>query len=573
MEEASTIKYHRDQLHNRFDALTGIYNKEYFVQKTEDMLNQNPGRKYVILYINIYRFNLINNMLGINAGDSLLIKIAEHLQNYMPTECTYCRTHSDNFVICFPTDKYNIEKFLDEFIDIYEFNGIEYRLNICAGAYEYNGHGTLAVEQMLERALIALKSIKGTYKNFGVYNDDLLHQLLVENEILGEMKNALSGGQFIIYLQPQYNHDKKSLVGAEALVRWNHPEKGIIPPNHFIPLFEQNGFIYVLDTYILECACKLIHKWRTEHNINFTLSVNVSRIDIYDPRFSSTLVNLVKKYDIPPALLHLEITESAYMDDPNELITAVQKLRDLGFFVAMDDFGSGYSSLNMLKDIAVDILKIDMRFLYSENHNERNIGNILKNVVNMASWLSVPVIAEGVESIEQADFLGSIGCDFVQGYLYSRPIPVEEFEKLLFNLPTEAIAINDSSIVQSPRMYFVHNQSDLQAIIDAMPVGTCIYDPDLNMIPVLYNTCFCEMLGYTPSQFKNEVKNLISLINEDDRQKFYDGLHDINILNDHLTGTVKVTKHDGAEEVFNYKTSILSENVFGKITHLLILEK
>ena len=249
-----------------------------------------------------------------------------------------------------------------------------------------------------------------------------------QQEIVDEMDIALETGQFKVYLQPQYNIKEKRVIGAEALVRWIHPEKGMISPGKFIPVFEHNGFVTKLDSYIWEQVCQVLHRWKKQYNVELPISVNVSRTDVFNTDWEEVFQNLVTKYNIPPSLLHLEITETAYMDNQQELISAGEKLRDMGFTIAMDDFGSGYSSLNMLKDVPVDILKLDMRFLYSDK-NSTNTGNILKAMVNMADWMSLSVIAEGVEQQEQADFLGSIGCEIIQGYLYGKPMPVEEFEE------------------------------------------------------------------------------------------------------------------------------------------------
>ena len=254
--------------------------------------------------------------------------------------------------------------------------------------------------------------------------------MLSEQEIIGSMANALEEGQFIPYFQPQYEHSSGDLVGAEALVRWKHPEKGLIRPDLFIPIFEQNGFITVLDLYIFERACEFIRKCMDEKIATVPISTNFSRYDIFQPDFVKKLEDLRKKYDIPVELLRIEITESAVFGGSENTNRIVKKLHDCGYIVEMDDFGSGYSSLNVLKDVDFDIIKLDMKFLSDDREHGRG-GTVISSVVNMAKWLKLSVIAEGVETIAQADFLKSLGADFIQGYLYSKPLPEEEFLKLL----------------------------------------------------------------------------------------------------------------------------------------------
>ena len=256
--------------------------------------------------------------------------------------------------------------------------------------------------------------------------------IVKEQKLSSEMVEALENGQFEVYYQPQYDYENNSLVGAEALVRWNHPEKGMISPAVFIPMFERNGFITVLDEYVWEKACQDLRKWMDdkEKYIPISVSVNISRIDIYNPNLCKTLKNLVKKYNLNASALKLEITESAYMQSPEQLINVTKDLRANGFIVEMDDFGAGYSSLNILKDVPVDILKLDVNFL-SKGEDDSKGGHILSSIIRMAHWLNIPVIAEGVETKEQADYLKSLSCVYMQGYYFSKPLPKNEFEKIL----------------------------------------------------------------------------------------------------------------------------------------------
>ena len=263
----------------------------------------------------------------------------------------------------------------------------------------------------------------------------MLKELLKEQELISEMEPALAKRQFILYLQPQYDYTTNTMTGAEALVRWKHPEKGLIPPGLFIPIFENNGFICKLDLYVWEEACRLLRKWIDLGLNPVPISVNISRRDIYSQNLVDIFENLIKTYKLDPRMLRLEITESAYMDNPEQLIKVVDDLRDLGFCIEMDDFGSGYSSLNTLKDVPVDVLKLDMKFIMSATQGtdseKSKGGHILSSIVRMANWLKLPVIAEGIETGIQADYLKSIGCFYMQGYYFAKPMPVDEYERLL----------------------------------------------------------------------------------------------------------------------------------------------
>lgn len=253
---------------------------------------------------------------------------------------------------------------------------------------------------------------------------------LTEREMEGIMEEALAEKQFLAYYQPQYNHTTGLLVGAEALVRWKHPNHGLIAPANFIPLFEKNGFITKLDLYVFEQVCIFLRKCIDEKLPLVAISTNFSRYDIFQPDFVEELEATRLRHDVPVKYLRVEITESSVMGNHTQANEVMKALHEHGYVVEMDDFGSGYSSLNVLKDIDMDIVKLDMLFLSEEGSRHRG-GIILSSVVRMFKWLGLPVIAEGVESIEQADFLKSIGCDYMQGYLYAKPLPGEEFYALL----------------------------------------------------------------------------------------------------------------------------------------------
>ena len=258
----------------------------------------------------------------------------------------------------------------------------------------------------------------------------LRSKLLREQEIVDSMESALTEGQFEIYLQPKYSIKKNRMVGAEALIRWNHPQWGLQSPALFIPLFERNGFITRLDQYVWDQTCAVMRDWAERGLPPLPISVNVSRADIYNVDLADILTGLLQKYGLLPSSLHLEITESAYTENPRQIIDTVSRLRGMGFVVEMDDFGSGYSSLHMLHEMPVDILKLDMKFIQSEPATLVN-QEIMRFIISLANLMKLGVVAEGVETAEQLERLREIGCECVQGYYFSKPLPVKEFELLI----------------------------------------------------------------------------------------------------------------------------------------------
>ena len=297
------------------------------------------------------------------------------------------------------------------------------------GIYEITDR-SLPVEYMCDRAMLAADSIRERYGcSVAVYDDVLRRKLLREQSITSTMESALAGNQFTVYFQPKYRASDSRLCGAEALVRWIHPEWGFMSPGEFIPLFEKNGFISKLDQFVWERTCQLLRLWQDKGYPPLPISVNVSRADVYQSDLADFLLALTKKYGVDPKLLHLEITESAYPENSKQIISMVDQLRSRGFIIEMDDFGSGYSSLNMLSQLRLDVLKLDMKFIQNEIAKPVS-QSILNDVVSMAHRLHLSVVAEGVETREQIQRLREVECDYAQGYYFAKPMAVEEFEEL-----------------------------------------------------------------------------------------------------------------------------------------------
>lgn len=416
------------------DRLTGLLNRNAFSERIRDILAGDGGasaEKYMVVYFDVQRFKTVNDMLGIVEGDRLLKHIAGVVSKAVEGKGAACRIGSDRFALITKCEKEKMDSFVEKlFEDISGFD-LPFEITCNAGVYIVEDV-QLSANAIIDRAIMAQSPIKGSYtRRFNYYTEVLREMLLTEQEVTGMMRAALKGDQFVIHYQPQYNHSTGMLVGAEALVRWHHPEKGLIPPGRFIPVFEKNGFITKLDLYVFEQVCIFLRECIDKNLPIVPVSTNLTRYDIFSPNFMEMLEETREKYHVPPKYIRVEITESAALGNSQFINAAVKKLHSYGYVVEMDDFGSGYSSLNILKDIDFDIIKLDMRFLESEQGGKNRGGTILSSVVRMVNWLGLPIIAEGVETIRQADFLRSIGCDYVQGFLYSKPLKQNEYEELL----------------------------------------------------------------------------------------------------------------------------------------------
>ncbi|MEG0985550.1 MAG: EAL domain-containing protein [Clostridia bacterium] len=427
-----------------YDALTGIYNKKKFFDATRKLLDENSFERFAFLRFDVDRFQLINSFFGTAEGDKLLIYIAQQMAVDVKkfSKATYGRIESDVVAFCAPYDQRQMEEVVRQSKKtLAQFNP-NYDIVPSVGIYVIDDP-TISIEEMYNRATLAAKTCKGNYVDFyAYYSESMSAVLAAEQEITNEMNFALESGQFDLYLQPKYNIHTNLPCGAEALVRWMHPEKGMLLPGDFIPIFERNGFITKLDYYVWEQACKCLRRWVVQGITPYPISVNVSRVNLYNPNLAEMLLELVNRYQLKPALLNLELTESAYTDNPTAMKKTMAQLQKYGFTILMDDFGSGYSSLSLLKDILIDVLKIDMRFLSVSEFPGRG-ENIIASVIRMAKWLGIPVIAEGAETREQVDFLRSVGCDYVQGYYYARPMPAQAYEQLCLSLSLDRQLMTD----------------------------------------------------------------------------------------------------------------------------------
>lgn len=423
-------KLQRERYLATHDRLTGVYNREYFYEQAEKVIRENPEETYLMICSDIRNFKVVNDLFGTEQADIVLQKVGKNLTEHSYPGDVYGRLVNDSFALLMQKKHYHEQTFIHEPEQLLKVEGdVTFPVRNYIGVYEVQPQDT-SVALMCSRALLALETIKEDYnKRIAYYTEELRQKIIKEQELASALEEAIREKQFKVFLQPQITATGK-LLGAEALIRWQHPKRGMIPPGEFIGLFERNGMIVRVDQYMWEETCRQLKEWRDKGWTDIYVSVNISPkdfllIDIYE-----CFTQLIKKYDIPPSALNLEITETSMMEDFDEKLKLIERLQQAGFTVEMDDFGSGYSSLNMLKNIDVDVLKVDMAFLGETNDEDRG-KIILKSVVSMSKELGTTVIIEGVETKDQLELLKKYGCDIFQGYYFAKPMPVSQFEEMV----------------------------------------------------------------------------------------------------------------------------------------------
>lgn len=413
-------------LSNHFDNLTGLYSREYFYLIVKKTISEDTKNNWYIICSNIDEFKLINDLYGRKKGDEILKQMACCISELGNGKNICARISGDRFAVCLPENKYS-EK---DLIKISELLNQKFRqntmpINIHFGVYKIKDSDS-DISVAAGRAKRALKTIKSNVlKKIAYFDDDFMLREENERNIITTFDSAIKNGEYVIYLQPQFS-SMDGLLGAEVLVRWLNPKKGIVGPNHFIGILEKTGLISKLDNCVWEQAAKLLSDWKGTDKEKLQLSINLSVKDFNNIDIYKTMTELVKRYDIPPQKLHLEITESVLMNNVEKVLETIQKLRNEGFFIEIDDFGKGYSSLSMLKDIDVDMIKIDMDFLRKTENTDKSLV-ILESIITMSKKLGLQVLTEGVETKAQIESLEELGCYQFQGYYFDKPISVEDF--------------------------------------------------------------------------------------------------------------------------------------------------
>ncbi len=415
------------------DSLTGLYTREFFYEYAQHLDQYYNDWSMDAVVLNVEHFQLVNELYGRGFGDQILKNVADMIRMILSsdTDGYACRYEADVFYLyCRHMSDYEkLQAQLSKWLN--ELTG-EQGIRIRMGVYP-DVERDIPIEQRFDRAKLACNNGRNKYMQPVSYYDAKAHEnSLFSQKLIGDIDEAIKNKQLKVYYQPKYSikGDKPVLTSCEALVRWDHPEFGLISPGQFIPLFEHNGLIQLVDHFVWEEAAKQVRTWKDEIGRAVSVSVNVSRLDLYDPDFETRMATLLVSNNLDSSDYLLEITESAYAEDTEQVVQVVDRLRDQGFKIEMDDFGSGYSSLNMLTELPIDVLKLDMRFI-KNMHTDKKAHKLIELIMEIAEFLQVGVVAEGVEFEEQFKLLKEAGCDVIQGFYFSKPLPANEFEKLL----------------------------------------------------------------------------------------------------------------------------------------------
>ena len=414
------------------DHVTGLYTRDLFFEYVRQIDVHQRELNMDCVVFNIDHFHLVNEMYGREAGDSILKKVADAITGAMEGHASLaCRTEGDSFYLsCEHQDGY--EALMDRITETVGSDQGPAKIRLRAGVY-LDADRSMDPETMFDRAKLACDRIKGDYTvTVAYYNNELYQKAIYQEHLIENIDQSIENEDFKVYFQPKYDitGDTPKLRSAEALIRWNHPELGMISPGDFIPLFESNGLIQKVDNFVWNKAAACIREWKNKYGYFVPVSVNVSRIDIFDSKLEEKLQNILKNNGITEKDLMLEITESAYSDNADSLTEVTNRLRESGFMIEMDDFGSGYSSLNMITTLPIDVLKLDMKFVRNMEKDEKSL-KLVELIIGIAGFLNVPVVAEGVETERQLKKLKDMGCQVIQGYYFSRPVPASEFEEFI----------------------------------------------------------------------------------------------------------------------------------------------
>lgn len=422
----------REMYRATHDYLTGLYTKEYLYENISKRLKDDHETDYMIGYIEVSNYKMINDVFGKEFAELTIKKIAGFITGNVSSKCLYGRLSDDSFGILFDKSKFNedaVKTRLENFT--VKDDNLEHQILMHFGIYDITPEDDIDVPLFFDSARLATTMIRDYYHDIIVYYDDKLRNEIIHNQLItNQLKNAIETRQIRPYLQPIVD-SRGMLAGAEALVRWIHPDEGFMNPGMFIPVFERNGLIAEVDRHMWRCACEILADWK-ERGIEAFISINISPKDFYYMDVVPTLKSLVEEHGIDPVKLRVEITETVMMSDSMDILKTVDELRASGFIVEMDDFGSGFSSLNLLKDMNIDVIKIDMKFLKDSERNMKS-GIIIKNIINMSEELNIATLTEGVETAKQFEILYAMGCKLYQGYYFSKPVPLEDFEKQWFD--------------------------------------------------------------------------------------------------------------------------------------------
>lgn len=501
-----------DREYLEYDPATGLPRYRTFQKEVAKIIRSNPKGHYVISNTRLRLFRSFRLAYGTAEGDKVLKVIGDFLsKEKMPNLLALGFNNGDNFLALWDADNteyeavfQNLRVKLKENYPWYDFRPA---LGFCPISVNH-----LDVALCCENASIALNTINDPYNiNWIVYEPKMNESILKEQRITSMMNKALSNGEFKAFIQPQFNYETGDMIGAEILVRWIRPDGSIISPADFVPVFEKNGFIYEMDKDIWEQACAFIRQMKDSGYNVPSVSVNVSRRDLHHESLVETLLGLLDKYSLEPRDLHLEVTESAHYENAKQLDQLLETLKERGFIIEMDDFGSGYSSLNALQGMPIDVLKLDARFLANDDWRRRG-GKIITSVISMAHLIDLPVIAEGVETFEDAEFLKSVGCTFMQGYYFARPMALNEFEKLLAKQAKVQQLVTGDDTTTNGKIDFFDMQTQSTLVFNSFVGGAAIMsmDKDDRISALRVNDKFLEIMGIDRKTFSKYQYDICS---------------------------------------------------------------
>lgn len=420
------------------DELTGLPTQKKFKAEASYSIRHGEDNKYSMVSIDINKFRYINEVFGSNIGNSVLIEFSNHIKTMAPEGSICCRHYVDNFSILLPATlepviQDTVEKLTDIQKQISKLLPVHFQVKFNVGVYVISDNSE-SIDKIIEKAntarLIGKKSIAPNQITY--FDDSMMSNTESEKDITFDMNRAFENKEFIVYYQPKFNFEDSTIAGAEALIRWNHKSKGLISPAKFVPLFEKNGFIAKIDTLVFENVCQFLERWNKNTAGKkvkpMIISCNLSRAQLCNPDVVKNYAEIASKYKIKNEQIEIELTESLMMENKDRLLKIMNDIKEAGFGISVDDFGSGFSSLSLLKDIPANVIKLDKEFLSKDSKKEHII---ISSVINMAKDLNLKTVAEGVEDKEQSDFLKSLGCDIAQGFFFARPMPEKEFEELL----------------------------------------------------------------------------------------------------------------------------------------------
>ena len=499
------------------DELTGLLTRKAFLRKVSHVINDNREKSYCIIAFDFDNFKSSNSLYGVEKCNEFLAYTAHEMMKAQP-EGISGRYGGDQYILFFDYEKnVNIERLNTLTKKILDTAPIPHQI-VKMGVYSpIDTDAPLVIN--CDRAFLAISEIKGKYgKNLAFFEDDLQNHLLNEQRIIETMERGLEENQFQVFYQPKHETVTGHIAGAEALVRWNHPEYGFMAPNQFIPLFERNGFITKLDFFVLEQVCKDIKRWQQDGLPLIPISVNVSRFDFLDEGCIQKQLDFIEDYGINHNLLHMEVTESLYSENTDLIISQVKKTQDLGFMIEMDDFGAGYSSLGLLSTFPLNIIKLDISFVRNIKTNEI----VIENIIKMAHRMGLLTIAEGVETLEEYKILKSLGCDFIQGFYFSKPLPVREFETYL---KKSSVLSCGKIIMKSGMAECIPMSEDMlmaaNEVAEGIPGGFFSYHADGNLELISFNTELIRMYGCeTAEELREYVGNSFKgIVHEDDFER------------------------------------------------------